>query len=48
MRQSYFLPEGNFIWTSEKDGHNHIYLKDFDGNEFQLTHRLGGYRFSWC
>ena len=32
-----FLPEGNFIWTSEKDGHNHIYLKDFDGNEFQLT-----------
>ena len=32
-----FLPEGNFIWTSEKDGYNHIYLKDFDGNEFQLT-----------
>ena len=32
-----FLPEGNFIWTSEKDGFNHIYLKGFDGSEFQLT-----------
>ena len=32
-----FLPEDNFIWTSEKDGYNHIYLKNFDGSEFQLT-----------
>ena len=32
-----FLPEGNFIWTSEKDGFNHIYLKDLDGGETQLT-----------
>ena len=32
-----FLPEGNFIWTSEKDGYNHIYLKDFTGNEIQIT-----------
>ena len=32
-----FLPDGNFIWTSEKDGFNHIYLKNFDGSEFQLT-----------
>ena len=32
-----FLPEGNFIWTSEKDGFNHIYLKDFNGEEIQIT-----------
>ena len=32
-----FLPEGNFIWTSEKNGFNHIYLKDFEGGETQLT-----------
>lgn len=32
-----FLPEGNFIWTSEKDGFNHIYLKDLEGGETQLT-----------
>ncbi len=32
-----FLPEGDFIWTSEKDGYNHIYLMDFNGNELQLT-----------
>jgi dipeptidyl-peptidase-4 len=32
-----FLPERNFIWTSEKDGFNHIYLIDFDGSEIQLT-----------
>ncbi len=32
-----FLPEGNFIWTSEKDGFNHIYIKDFDGSEIQIT-----------
>ena len=32
-----FLPEGNFIWTSEKDGFNHIYLKDLKGGETQLT-----------
>ena len=32
-----FLPEGNFIWTSEKDGFNHIYIKNFDGSEQQIT-----------
>jgi dipeptidyl-peptidase-4 len=32
-----FLPEGNFIWTSEKDGYNHIYLKNLNGSDFQLT-----------
>ena len=32
-----FLPENNFIWTSEKSGFNHVYLKDFDGNEIQIT-----------
>ena len=32
-----FLPEINFIWTSEKDGFNHIYLRDFEGSEIQLT-----------
>ena len=32
-----FLPEDNFIWTSEKDGSNHVYLKDFEGGEIQIT-----------
>ena len=32
-----FLPEGNFIWTSEKDGFNHIYIRDLDGGEQQIT-----------
>ena len=32
-----FLPEDNFIWTSEKDGFNHIYLKGLDGSETQIT-----------
>ena len=32
-----FLPDDNFIWTSEKDGFNHIYLKDFDGFEEKIT-----------
>ncbi|MEE2700157.1 MAG: S9 family peptidase [Bacteroidota bacterium] len=32
-----FLPEGNFIWTSEKDGFNHIYIKGLDGSEDQIT-----------
>ena len=32
-----FLPENNFIWTSEKDGFNHIYIKDLDGSEQQIT-----------
>ena len=32
-----FLPEDNFIWTSEKDGFNHVYLKDFEGGEIQIT-----------
>jgi dipeptidyl-peptidase 4 len=32
-----FLPEDNFIWTSEKDGFNHIYIKNLDGSEDQIT-----------
>jgi len=33
-----FLPDDRFIWTSEKDGYNHIYLHDADGQEqYQLT-----------
>jgi len=32
-----FLPNNYFIWTSEKDGYNHIYLKGLDGSEEQLT-----------
>lgn len=26
-----FLPDNSFIWTSEKDGYNHIYQYDFTG-----------------
>ena len=32
-----FLPENNFVWTSEKNGWNHIYIKDLEGNEIQVT-----------
>ena len=32
-----FLPEDNFIWTSEKSGFNHIYIKNLDGSENQIT-----------
>ncbi len=33
-----FLPDDRFIWTSEKDGYNHIYLYDSDGDSHrQLT-----------
>jgi len=32
-----FLPDNNFIWTSEKNGFNHIYIKNFDGTETQVT-----------
>jgi dipeptidyl-peptidase-4 len=32
-----FLPEDNFIWTSEKDGYNHIYIRNLDGSEQQIT-----------
>ena len=32
-----FLPEDNFIWTSEKSGFNHIYIKNLDGSEEQVT-----------
>tara|TARA_B100001142_G_scaffold328254_1_gene387906 strand:- start:326 stop:2476 length:2151 start_codon:yes stop_codon:yes gene_type:complete len=32
-----FLAENNFIWTSEKDGFNHIYIKNLDGSEEQIT-----------
>ena len=32
-----FLPENNFIWTSEKSGFNHIYIRGLDGSEEQIT-----------
>ena len=32
-----FLPNNYFIWTSEKSGYNHLYLKGLDGSEEQLT-----------
>ncbi len=33
-----FLPDDRFIWTSEKDGYNHIYLHGADGRQLrQLT-----------
>ena len=33
-----FLPDDRFIWTSEKDGYNHIYLHAPDGSQLrQLT-----------
>ncbi len=32
-----FLPNNYFIWTSEKDGYNHIYLKNIDKSEKKLT-----------
>lgn len=35
-----FLPDGNqFIWTSERDGYNHIYIHSLKGkqNPFQIT-----------
>jgi dipeptidyl-peptidase-4 len=33
----YLDTQKSFIWTSEKSGFNHIYLKDLDGNESQIT-----------
>ncbi|WP_445384092.1 S9 family peptidase [Robiginitalea sp. IMCC44478] len=33
-----FLPDDRFIWTSEKDGYNHIYLHKANGEQqYQLT-----------
>ena len=33
-----FLPDDRFIWTSEKDGYNHIYLHKSNGEQqYQLT-----------
>lgn len=33
-----FLPDDRFIWTSEKDGYNHVYLHAADGRQLrQLT-----------
>ena len=32
-----FIENDYFIWTSEKSGFNHIYLKGLDGSEEQLT-----------
>jgi dipeptidyl-peptidase 4 len=35
---TYFINENQFLWTSEKDGYNHIYLIDYKENsERQLT-----------
>ena len=33
----YIEKKESFIWTSEKDGFNHIYLKYLNGNERQIT-----------
>jgi dipeptidyl-peptidase-4 len=33
----YLNKQESFIWTSEKNGFNHIYLKDLNGNEKQIT-----------
>ncbi len=33
-----FLPDGNFIWSSEEDGWNHFYLYDYKGKKIrQIT-----------
>lgn len=32
-----FLDNGSFLWTSEKDGFNHLYLVDKTGKETQIT-----------
>lgn len=32
-----FYEEGHFLWTSEKDGYNHIYMISKDGKETQVT-----------
>ena len=34
---TYLAKRKSFIWTSEKDGYNHVYLKDLLGNERQIT-----------
>ena len=35
---TYFINENQFLWTSEKDGYNHLYLIDYKNqNEIQLT-----------
>ena len=34
----FFLPDNSFLWTSEKDGYNHIYIYTIDGQEIrQIT-----------
>ncbi|MBT6699450.1 MAG: S9 family peptidase, partial [Flavobacteriales bacterium] len=33
----YLEKQESFIWTSEKNGYNHIYLKSLDGIETQIT-----------
>lgn len=45
----YFLPDGRFIWQTEKDGYNHLYLYDKSGaflkqltrGEWMVTQILG-------
>lgn len=45
----YFLPDGRFIWQTEKDGYNHLYLHDKNGTfvkqltrgEWMVTQILG-------
>ncbi len=32
-----FLKDGRFLWTSEKDGYNHLYLIDTKGKATQIT-----------
>ena len=35
---TYLPKQSSFIWTSEKDGFNHIYLKNLNGKETQITY----------
>jgi dipeptidyl-peptidase-4 len=37
-KESYFIDNNTFVWQSERDGFNHMYLYDIDGNlKKQLT-----------
>ncbi|MEM9421287.1 MAG: DPP IV N-terminal domain-containing protein [Pseudomonadota bacterium] len=31
------LPDGGFLWASERDGYNHVYRYDAEGNSTQIT-----------
>ncbi len=37
QRGFHALPDGGFLWASERDGFNHIYRYDAEGNATQLT-----------